>query len=321
MTEMKDPTSAPGSTCWRLPSRTAIGAARHRAAHQILEDGRIFYDPFACALTGIDPDALRQQGQVPGEARMRNYVCTRARFAEDALAEAVGAGVTQGVILGAGLDGLAYRSPFGRRLSLFEIDLPGLMAWKRAQLARIGVATPPWLRQIGLDLECDPWLGTLSRAGFDPARPSAWLCLGVTPYLTPATLRRLLHGIGALPGGAELVFDYIPPDAMLPDECREEMRQHAANCAALGEPWTSRPTAGEVAALLRAAGFAQPSAHGPEEMAERYLRGPDGTTARPGMGDTGALVVRARHLGKIQGNVQAGAWPDAAICLDGARAA
>ena len=40
------------------PSRTALGAAVYRAAHQTLEGGRIFSDPLARTVLGPEADAL-----------------------------------------------------------------------------------------------------------------------------------------------------------------------------------------------------------------------------------------------------------------------
>ena len=40
------------------PSRTARAAAAHRAAHQILEQGRIFSDPLALRILGEDAEAI-----------------------------------------------------------------------------------------------------------------------------------------------------------------------------------------------------------------------------------------------------------------------
>ena len=40
------------------PSRTALLAASHRAAHQLLEGGRIFADPLAMRILGEDPVAI-----------------------------------------------------------------------------------------------------------------------------------------------------------------------------------------------------------------------------------------------------------------------
>src|SRR5271155_1048371 len=92
------------------PSRTALAAARHRAAHQLLEYGRIFADPLAVRILGEDGETVaRAAEENPSGRAIRIFIAVRTRFAEDALAAAVERGVRQLVILGAGLDTYAYR--------------------------------------------------------------------------------------------------------------------------------------------------------------------------------------------------------------------
>jgi O-methyltransferase involved in polyketide biosynthesis len=56
----------------------------------------------------------------------------RSRIAEDALSGAVDKGTRQVVILGAGLDTFAFRSPHGtRRIRTYEVEHPATQAWKR----------------------------------------------------------------------------------------------------------------------------------------------------------------------------------------------
>ena len=107
------------------PSRTALGAAYHRAAHQALEGGAIFNDPLALRILGSDADtALSLARSDPSRRMMRTFVAARARFAEDSLAAAVTDGVCQLVVLGAGLDTYAYRSTLGDKLRIFESTTP-----------------------------------------------------------------------------------------------------------------------------------------------------------------------------------------------------
>jgi O-methyltransferase involved in polyketide biosynthesis len=71
----------------------------------------------------------------------------RGRFVEDLVADRVTHGVTQYVLLGAGLDTFAQRRPeLASRLRVYEIDQPGPQAWKRERLAAVGHAQPVWLR-------------------------------------------------------------------------------------------------------------------------------------------------------------------------------
>src|SRR5579872_4220947 len=119
------------------PSRTAMAAAAHRAAHQILEQGRIFADPLAVRILGEDADVLaRKADEDPTGRRMRIFIAIRTRLAEDALAAAIDCGVTQLVVLGAGLDTYAYRSPLRERVRIFEVDHPATQAWKDRKSTR-----------------------------------------------------------------------------------------------------------------------------------------------------------------------------------------
>ncbi len=70
----------------REPSRTAFAAAAYRAAHQVLENGRIFDDPLAVRILGADPDVFQQHPELHEAQRgMRFFVVGRARIAEAAL--------------------------------------------------------------------------------------------------------------------------------------------------------------------------------------------------------------------------------------------
>src|SRR5438477_1744758 len=98
----------------REPSRTAWMAATHRAAHQVLESGRIFADPLALPILGLDAETVARDALAHPERRgMRAFIAARSAFAEAALARAVEErGLDQLVVLGAGLDTFAYRNPF-----------------------------------------------------------------------------------------------------------------------------------------------------------------------------------------------------------------
>ena len=69
----------------------------------------------AGALLGEEADELidrhRQRRGAAVFARLRVMMTTRSRYTEDRLAAAVQRGVDQYVLLGAGLDSFAYRSP------------------------------------------------------------------------------------------------------------------------------------------------------------------------------------------------------------------
>ena len=66
---------------------------------------------------------------------------------------AVNAGATQLVVLGAGLDTLAYRTPLAAGLRIFEVDFPATQARKREMLAAAAIAVPETLTYVGVDFE------------------------------------------------------------------------------------------------------------------------------------------------------------------------
>jgi methyltransferase (TIGR00027 family) len=258
----------------KKPSRTALGAAAHRAAHQFLENGRIFADPLAVTILGKQAqlDALSARMQ-PATRGLRLFIAARSRIAEDALAAGVEArGVRQLVVLGAGLDTFAYRNPFSEKLPVFEVDRPETQAWKRRRLTEAGIEAPRSLTFAPLDFERDDLLAALEVAGFDPARRTFFMWLGVVPYLTGDAIRSTLRAIGGLSGGGEVVFDYSDPPALLSQEARAAHVKRAKRVAALGEPFVSYLEPDELHARLRALGFTLIDDLGPAALVERYIR-------------------------------------------------
>ena len=108
------------------PSRTALIIARQRAAHQVLDHGSILNDPFAVKILHEDEkDVLQFANEHPLASIGRLFTTARSRIAEDALSGAVERGIRQIVILGAGLDTFALRSPHGaRQIHIYEVDHP-----------------------------------------------------------------------------------------------------------------------------------------------------------------------------------------------------
>lgn len=224
------------------PSRTARGAAAHRAIHQVVEGGAIFADPLAVAMLGESADALRAEAAREPERRgMRLFVNARARIAEEALAAAVThRGVRQLVVLGAGLDTFAYRNPHaGAGLRVFEVDYPATQAWKRERLAAGDIVAPASLTFAPIDFETQTLADALQSAGFDAQAPAFFTWLGVVPYLREEAIFATLGFVGGLPGKAEIVFDYGEPAHRRTPEQQAAFEKRAAQVAALGEPWLS----------------------------------------------------------------------------------
>ncbi|MEV4345437.1 SAM-dependent methyltransferase [Actinoplanes sp. NPDC049596] len=254
------------------PSRTAMSAARYRAAHQILEQGKIFKDPLAVRILGRPEEELR--ADAPRRA-MRMFIAARTRFAEDALAAAVHRGVRHLVVLGAGLDTFAYRNPYGQ-LSVTEVDHPDTQAWKRGRLAAAGITIPPSVTYLGVDFERESLGERLELDG-----PAFFLWLGVVPYLTRESCLETLRVVGERVGN-EVVFDYAQSPSTMPPERREQLEARASRVAKLGEPWLTYFEPPEIAAVLGGLGFSAIDDLGPSGLAARYFGRSDVPPSTPG---------------------------------------
>jgi methyltransferase (TIGR00027 family) len=260
-------------------SRTALGAARHRAVHQLLEAGAIFRDPLAVSVTGDDPDDLVARARARGDVRMRLFVCARSRFAEDVLADAVTCGVDQLVVLGAGLDTFACRSPYDGLL-VAEVDHPATQAWKLERLDHAGIEVPGTVVHAPVDFERDDPLDVLGRHGVDLDRPVLFWWLGVTPYLTRSAVETTLRRLGWLPSVA-VVLDHAAPAAGQSDEASAMMLRRREAVARLGEPWLSEYAYQELAEVLHRCGFTDVRAEPEGPLIRRLLGLPPSDEMRP----------------------------------------
>ena len=202
---------------------------------------------------------------------MRLFIAVRTRFAEDALAAAIERGVQQLVVLGAGLDTYAYRGTCRERLRIFEVDHPATQAWKRQRLADAAIPVPRNLTFAPVDFERQDLAAGLETAGFDPARQTFFMWLGVVPYLTAEATWSTLDFIGSLPNGAHVVFDYSDPPESFSPEMRIEHQQRAAHVAELGEAWVNYFEADELRSKLTALGFSEVEDLGPQQILSRYF--------------------------------------------------
>ena len=261
----------------RQPSLTALGAAGYRAAHQLLEGGRVFSDPLAHTILGEGADAIiAGLSEGPAQLRMRMFMAARSRFAEDCLGAAVSRGVRQAVVLGAGLDTFALRNPHSDLgLRVFEVDHPATQAWKQRRLSEVGLAVPASLTFAAVDFETDDLGRGLSDAGFKSDRPAFFIWLGVIPYLGRAAIAATLRYIASVPE-SEVVFDYSEPLDNYPPERRTEIAALAARTAEVGEPWLSHFDPAEIVQELRGYGFEDVEDLGISEVSARYLGIPSG---------------------------------------------
>jgi methyltransferase (TIGR00027 family) len=251
-------------------SRTALRVAIRRAAHQLMDQPRILEDPIALPLlgSGYARDMERAMHKVARD--FRAFMAARSRYVEDRLAEAVANGVTQYVILGAGLDTFAYRNPFPS-LRVFEVDFPATQEWKRELLRGASIGIPDALRFVPLDFERKTLAEGLQSSGFDPTVPAFFAALGVVPYLTLDAFRATLKTVAQLPAGSSISFDYAFPPDTLSVKRRAVFDGLSARVAAAGEPFRLFFTPPDLDRELSAAGFQRVVQVGAKELNEFYF--------------------------------------------------
>ncbi len=217
------------------PPDMGFYGASQRVVHLILESAKIFEDPLALQIIGAEGESKLRlslaQFQKRAERDMRAFMMVRNRYTEDELARAVQRGVSQYVVLGAGLDTFAYRNPFPS-LRVFEVDHLSTQVWKHSCLEKSAIPIPASVTYVSVDFEQQTITDALTRSGFRSDELAFFSCLGVTRYLTRNAFMSLLTSIvSSMRQGSEVVFDFFSPYPL------QRLRQSASR---IFFNWTSK---------------------------------------------------------------------------------
>jgi methyltransferase (TIGR00027 family) len=176
-----------------------------------------------------------------GAQQMINYQAVRTHFFDEYFAGASGAGIRQVVILASGLDSRAYRLAWPDGTVVFEIDLPKVLEYKAEVLARHGAEPTVDRRAVPVDLR-DDWPQALRDAGFDPARPTAWLAEGLLPFLPADAQDAMFDSIDRLSGpGSRVAVEIFGADEEKRKEAEEKWAALRAKREARGEDTSFNP--------------------------------------------------------------------------------
>lgn len=217
---------------------TALGVAAARAAETESENPLIS-DPFArifldaagdgiwswFAAPDLPEELLEAEPDLPVQMQsMVGYMASRTAFFDTFFLDAAQAGVSQVVILAAGLDARAWRLAWPDGTTVYELDQPRVLDFKQSTLAGRG-AEPTCNRvAVAVDLRHD-WPTALQQAGFDASVPSAWSAEGLLPYLPAAAQELLFERVLSLSAPGSRVAVEGPTPDWLDEEMRERRRQ------------------------------------------------------------------------------------------------
>lgn len=138
-------------------------------------------------------------------------VC-RKRYIEDKVIEMLGVGLDALVILGAGLDTLAYRIPQLSSVRVYEVDLPENIELKAKQLRAMYGTVPSHVSLVPTDFEDQRLEDVLIQSGYSFDQRSFFVWEGVTQYLTEVAVRDTFQFLAKAKQGSRLVFTYILKD-------------------------------------------------------------------------------------------------------------
>jgi len=188
--------------------RTALLTAALRAAETRRPD-RLYDDPYAAVFAGeLGPRLLAEvhAATFPPDGRTLpstpDYNAIRTRFFDEYLVAAA-AEFDQIVVAPTGMDSRAFRLEWPRRIRMFEIDRPAVLAVK-SEILGVAVAAVD-RRTVATDLKKDGWERALIAAGYEPDRPSVWLIEGLLYYIPEPDVHRILTVVEGLTAPGSLV--------------------------------------------------------------------------------------------------------------------
>jgi methyltransferase (TIGR00027 family) len=273
-----------------VKQNSASKTAEYMALFRALESARpsrkrLFEDPFAHRFLKASLRLVVQLSRLPlGGSLVALFMdriwpgarasgIARTRLIDDALVNALSQGVRQVVILGAGFDSRAYRTPGIESTRVFEVDHPATLAAKKSALRRASGLPLAHVRFVDIDFNRQSLGEAMDASGFDHRVPAFFIWEGVTNYLTgegvDATLRYMA---AAGERGSKIVFTYIHSDVLRDPFSFDGASKSASVVERAGERWTFGIDPTELRTYLAERGLELIDDVGSLEYRARYMR-------------------------------------------------
>jgi methyltransferase (TIGR00027 family) len=203
-----------------------------------------------------------------GPGLWANMTC-RKRYIADKVTEALDS-IDAVVVLGAGLDTLAYRLARRSDIPIFEVDQPVNIERKAAAVRRVLATIPSSVHLVPLDFERDDVLTALAQRGYRADYRTFFVWEAVTQYLTADAVHATLESLRPAAPGSRLVFTYVRRDFIdgvnfyRAEQLYRRFRQRR-------QLWRFGLQPAEVAAFLDGHGWRLVEQLGPEQIVQRYV--------------------------------------------------
>ena len=167
--------------------------------------------------------------------------------------------VEQVVIIGAGYDLRVLKYTEGKRIKVFELDMPAIQNMKIEALKKAKI-NHDLIIYIPIDFNHESWSDKLLEHGFDTKKKTFFLWEGVTPLLSEEIVRNTLYTITSIsPKGSVVSLDYFSR-SVVKGEGSRRMKQFAKLLKKTGEELlfgidTSGDARSETEKLLKECGF------------------------------------------------------------------
>ena len=214
--------------------RFAVGRFDDPTAMVLLRDDE--RRPVEQARSGVAPRPWRDRIEFEMLRANAEVMVPRTVGIDDAVSDRAAAQV---VILGAGLDGRAWRMADLATVDVFEVDHPASQRDKRDRLGDLQPLARS-LRFVPLDLTMGALDQALASAGHRGSVATTWIWEGVVPYLTPAAVEattRVVSGRSA--PGSRLIVNYQAP--ALSATVGRRLAGVLARLAGRGDPLANEP--------------------------------------------------------------------------------
>ena len=155
-----------------------------------------------------DKSRKRFQTRMPG---VFEYVMARTAFFDDVFCTALNESIPQIVILGAGYDTRARRfASLNKGTRIFELDSAATQNRKRKLFEKNQIETPEQVDSIPIDFNSQSLEEVIENAGYANEQKTVFILEGVSMYLDPEAVDRLLGFIANLPNRESvIVLDYV----------------------------------------------------------------------------------------------------------------